>query len=71
MNELPPRSFVEKPSRLAGRFVRRESHCLHISHGWWGWFCWRLATYDGYCAKHNRTCFHACPAAPPSVTGTE
>lgn len=35
------------------RRCRHRSHRLRLP-------CFRSATYDGYCAEHNSTCFHRC-----------
>lgn len=37
----------------------RDQRCLHQSHRWM-LSCWRWRTYDGFCAKHNRTCYIRC-----------
>jgi hypothetical protein len=36
--------------------------CEHRSHRL-GLRCYRGFTYDGYCSKHNGTCFNGCVAA--------
>lgn len=33
--------------------------CCHRSHHR-RLRCWRWFQYDGYCARHNRTCYSAC-----------
>jgi hypothetical protein len=39
--------------------------CLHRSHKW-GLRCQRGLVYDGYCFKHNRSCFgHYGPGHTP------
>lgn len=37
-------------------------YCNHRSHRT-GARCWRWHTYDGQCARHNRSCWAACPAS--------
>jgi hypothetical protein len=34
-------------------------YCNHHSHRW-GWPCWRWHQWDGYCRKHNDTCWDVC-----------
>jgi hypothetical protein len=35
-------------------------YCGHRSHRW-GIPCWRWFFYDGYCFRHNSTCYTDCP----------
>lgn len=37
----------------------RDPRCVHVSHRLW-LPCWRARIYDGYCPRHNRTCFSHC-----------
>lgn len=38
--------------------------CCHRTHRWINVrTCWRPWTYDGFCAKHNRTCFTGCKSS--------
>lgn len=41
-------------SELAGDRCHHRSHVLGLQ------CCWMGKTYDGYCARHNRSCFHRC-----------
>lgn len=40
--------------------VFREARCMHISHRFGTPLCVRYYVYDGYCWKHNRSCFNSC-----------
>ncbi len=37
--------------------------CNHRSHGW-GFKCRRWHVYDGFCARHNMSCFSGCAHIP-------
>lgn len=41
-------------------------YCTHRSHRL-GLPCWRWFIHDGYCRKHNTTCWSHCPPASPAV----
>lgn len=52
--------------KLMGRHRRKTvvfgltwGYCLHWSHRW-TLPCWRWAVYDGYCGKHNTSCYAIC-----------
>lgn len=52
---------------LFGRHFRRVTvlgttyrYCVHISHHR-GLKCYRWVIHDGYCSKHNSTCYINCP----------
>lgn len=38
-------------------------YCTHRSHRSRLW-CWRFSDYDGYCARHNQSCYSSCPEKP-------
>lgn len=46
-----------KPFYLGGLYW---AFCGHRSHRY-GLRCWRWFCYDGYCSKHNVTCYGGCP----------
>lgn len=53
--------------RLAGRHRRTVAvggyywkYCVHRSHRL-ALPCWRWFAADGYCARHNASCWAACP----------
>jgi len=39
-------------------------YCTHRSHRLRLW-CWRWFVYDGYCDKHNESCYSHCPTQEP------
>lgn len=53
--------------RLHGRHRRQVTigglswkYCVHRSHRLSLW-CWRFFVYDGYCDRHNESCYYRCP----------
>lgn len=42
--------------RYARPWWGRRGRCLHVSHTL-GLWCWRRRVYDGYCGRHNGSCF--------------
>jgi hypothetical protein len=40
-------------------FVAARYRCVHRSH-LFGWRCPYTKVWDGYCQRHNRTCFTTC-----------
>jgi hypothetical protein len=55
-------------------FLRRYQNgywrrCTHRSHRL-GLICWRGFTYDGFCSKHNGSCFNdGCPTPATRLYG--
>lgn len=56
--------------RLAGRHHRTVAvggyhwkYCAHRSHRL-ALPCWRWFRHDGYCTRHNTSCWTACPEVP-------
>lgn len=52
--------------RLAARHSKsvwvngmRWEYCCHRSH-YYGFTCWTWSDYDGFCARHNRSCYTEC-----------
>jgi hypothetical protein len=49
-----------RTTRIIGGYHWR--YCAHRSHRM-RLPCWRWFIYDGYCARHNASCWSACPEA--------
>jgi hypothetical protein len=52
---LPDWWFIQQ------RFESHAVRCHHRSHRL-RLRCWRTRTYDGFCGRHNDTCFSHCPS---------
>src|SRR5688572_11559598 len=54
---LPPPQPLGDMMKWFLRFQHRHGFCRHRSHRL-NLPCWRWFTYDGFCAKHNNTCWN-------------